>query len=143
MLRPAPEDSQEATPESLRASPARAPETTRCAIDSPQSNPPRRAHIAGIPQASYGAIFLQAQHSLGSFQFSKIHSRFVIESHASTLRMLIKDPPQLLQHRFMLRMSRPRRIRRRQQPSLEPGIIEFLPHRVHSLLKWRRIEEFI
>src|SRR5579872_5297583 len=57
--------------------------------------------------------------------------------------MLVKGAPQLLQHRFMLRMSRSRSIRRRQQSSFEALVIELLPHHEHALLVWHRIEELI
>ncbi len=57
--------------------------------------------------------------------------------------MRVEDAPQLPQHRRMLRMLRSRRVRRRQQPPFEPGIVELLPHGEHALLKRRRIEEFI
>ena len=123
--------------EFVPASLAKAPGATRCAIDNPQSNPPRRAHADEIPPASYGAIFLQPSHCLDSFQFPKIDSRLVIECHTSILGLLVKDAPQLLQHRFMLRMFRSRRIRGREQTPFQSFAIELLPHREHALLVWR------
>ena len=63
--------------------------------------------------------------------------------HAHSRRGWSKIRRNCLQHRLMLRMSRSRRIRRRQQPPLQPFVIELLPHREHALLVWRRIEEFI
>ena len=57
--------------------------------------------------------------------------------------MGLEDASQFAQHRRMIRMLRPRRIGRRQQPPLKPGTVELLPHLKHPLLKRRRIEEFI
>src|SRR4029077_973113 len=74
---------------------------------------------------------------------SKVDAGLVIEGYAPTRRVLLKNPPQFAQHGFVFRMPWPRRVRRRQQPPFKPRVVELLPHGIHTLDVWRRIEKFI
>src|SRR5579864_5184974 len=103
MARLALEDSREARRESLPALPAKARGRIPRAPGSRRSNPPRHARACGILRASCERIFrLTLFPSL--FQLAKVHSRFVVEGHASSRVVSVKDASQLAQHRRVIWM---------------------------------------
>src|SRR5215831_5174813 len=76
-------------------------------------------------------------------QTPEIHSSLVLETNVIVARVSFEDLPQQAQHRLMLPMPRSRRVRGRQQPSLEPVVVELLPHREDTSLVRSRIEELV
>src|SRR6202008_191590 len=79
----------------------------------------------------------------GCMKLSEVHPSLVCKRHASSMSMHFEYPVQFAQHPLVLRMPRPRRVRRRQQPPFSARIIKFLLYRKHVLLIGNWVVEFI